>query len=287
MDLSNYQKKLIHDLSSNGPSAIYKEINKRFSENDCVIFLEKNNNVINFKYHYLPHEPKGVYDILQYEQQGSPVKIYHYHVPIDRKEEFYSKISAGLFPEIQQELNSLDQEYIKVLFQESIRQFQFLQEIQGLMEETISLISTLAENKIIIVYEKDIQAGRLTDNLEKKHPEYIFSHKTIQSDGDFSSIYKTFLKFYGQEIIIIPEMKNFISRKFHTRNESNRRRELRHLNWQTIFVVIGIIASSLVSVWTTKTTHPNGDDLNAIISSIDDLTAEVDEITLFIEALRD
>ena len=281
MYLSDYQKLIIKKILTKGQSAIFDEIDEKFLKNDSILILNKDPSVpnkYNFGYHYIPSEPQEAYIAFAYHKPDKG-PTFNYSIPADKKEFFEAKSKTESYETLEPELRSISTEFSLAELREDKRQIQQLQEIQGIMEETILLLTTLAENNIIILYEKDLLKGALSMILEKKSPQYNFKHIYIRSEGDFSSIYRTFLRFYKQEIIIIPELKNFKSRNYCTLQEWNKGRELRLLKYQTWFVVLGIIASAFVSVWSGYNTHPNTNDIQAITNSINGLTVKVDELT--------
>jgi len=273
MYLTDNQKSLVNKILKDGPCALYDTVNNIFSQNDSLLVIESiTNTEYRFNYRYIPKEPKGEYSNFVQKIDDRKSKIYT--IPSEKVAFYREKSNTIAFETLEPELISYNEKYRKAVIRENRRQFQVLQKIQGLMEEIISLLTMLVDNNIIIVYKKDILPGLLTKASEIKIPKN--SLLEIRDEGTYSSIYKTFIRFYQQEIIVIPELAKFKARKYQTLQEWNRKREIKLLHWQTVFVVFAILASTVVSVWTASIAHPTSDEISNITSSIDELVEIVE-----------
>lgn len=165
--------------------------------------------------------------------------------------------------------------------QEINRYESYLQKLQEKIEESLHLIDLLTNAGLVIRYSLDIQdtfsAGKIPSACKD---EQSTLYCIISKDKrDWAYLWNSLYKLFGTNIVILPALIEFENNDYKTSEELDRKKELRHLKFQTYIVAVGIFVSALFTLLAAMIAQPTSADIRAIADSINILTVKVDQIT--------
>lgn len=279
MYLNEFQKELINKLIENGNNAINNELTK------ILDIQEANFSYHPFFYGHVDDRRTTFRFVYRFKAKNQEIQFFTTqgrasnpglttNIDLDLKKANREK---GIIDE-KSEKREIYTKHKELREKEIYMQQAFLNKFQENVEVAIHLMDILANNNLIITYERNLPDDLIFGSQIDDKKFWVESYDIFNfHEGSSDRLFLSLEKFLRTQVIILPGLLEFKQNNFSTFNEMNRKEELKRLKIQTNAVVIGIFISALITLIAAFISHPNASDIKNITDSIQELTIKIDK----------